>query len=51
MFNEYPKCLFKDGKSDEDYVVVVDADQEAESRKLGYRMLNEPQEKSSKKVK
>lgn len=48
MFNEYPKGLYKDGKEEGENVVAFNADQEAEYRKQGYKMLNEPQEKSSK---
>jgi hypothetical protein len=50
MFNEYPKSLYKNGDSEGDNVIAFDAEQEAEYRKQGFKMLNEPQEKSSKKV-
>jgi hypothetical protein len=50
MFNEYPKGLYKDGKEEGENVVAFDADQESEYRKQGFKMLNEPQEKSPKKT-
>jgi hypothetical protein len=46
MFNEYPKGLYKGGVEDGENVIAFDAEQEAEYRKQGYKMLNEPQEKS-----
>lgn len=40
---EYPKQLYLHGWEDLDATVVVhDAEQEAEARKQGYKMLHEP---------
>lgn len=40
-FSEYPKCLYMGGKDDAEYVVVMDADQEAEKREVGFAVIGE----------
>jgi len=44
MFIEYPKSLYLKGWDDLDASVIVhDAEQEAQAREEGYRMLSEPE--------
>jgi len=49
MFQEYPKSLYMNGEWEGEHVIVHDAEQEAEMRKQGYKMLSEPQEKSRRR--
>lgn len=41
MFQEYPKALYLNGELEGDHVVVNNAEEEAEKRPDGYRMLAE----------
>lgn len=43
MFNEYPKALHPEGDPEREVCIVFDAEQEAEKRKQGLRMVGEPQ--------
>lgn len=46
MFQEYPKSLHMNGEWEGDHVIVRNAEEEAEKRAKGYRMLGEPQKEN-----
>lgn len=39
--NEYPKCIYRDGDAESEYVVVFNAEEEALKREEGYAMIGE----------
>lgn len=49
MFNEYPKCLYLDGKVEAESCIVFDAQAEKHARELGYMSAGESQEKAKTK--
>lgn len=40
-FIEYPKMLYKNGNTDEPYIIVVDAKEEQAARKDGFAFLGD----------
>lgn len=47
MFHEYPKSLYLSGNQESEHVIVCDAEQEAEQRSKGFRMIGEPQKENA----
>lgn len=43
MFHEYPKSLYLNGDAEAAHAIAADAEQEAEIRKQGFRMIGEHQ--------
>lgn len=47
MFHEYPKSLYLNADQESEHVIVQDAEQEAEQRSKGFRMIGEPQKENT----
>lgn len=46
MFAEYPKSLYMSGDLDGEHVIVLNAEEEAEKRTVGFQVLGEPQKEN-----